>query len=252
MRTHFLYYFLIASLFYIGCKNSEKDCSFKILHFGKQEYKAEGCLNNEVETGEWSYYNEMNQLIKKGVYENGIRVGKWSYPQNKSDSVIEWKKFEKQNLALVFNVPILFKPVEDSIEYIKFSNRDSVNLFGVILSIHSLEETKKEIDQYYKQGEEEIKANGWRFTSKRERMSTKQKTFYFNDYKITPSPGDTFQVLNMYAVMKDKKLFELSCRFNREIETSARIIYFSIMTNCFYKGERFLNPMDEIISSSLY
>lgn len=231
---------------FVACNSADQNCSSILFRFDNQKYQAKGCADNNLEKGEWSFYNAKNKLIEKGNYENGIRVGKWLYPENKSDSIIVWKKYEKQNLKLLFNIPVLLEVVEDTLEYIKFSNKDSSKLFNVVLSVHELEESKKQIENYYKQGEEEITANGWSFAYKRNEVIAGERTLYFNDYIITISESNKFKVLNAYSLMKDKKLFEISCRFSENIESSARIIFFSLLSNCFYNTERFIDPLEEI------
>ena len=142
----------------------------------------------------------------------------------------------------------MLEVAEDSLEYIKFSNKDTSKLFNVVLSVHEINQSQKKIEDYYKQGEEEIKANGWDFSCKRSRILTDQRTLYFNDYTVNVSSGESFKILNIYGLMRDKKLFEISCRHSENTGASARIIFFSLATNSFYNKERFINPLEEIKS----
>lgn len=233
-QSFFLFKVLLLNLFFVSCNNTGDDCSLKKFNFSNRKYQAQGCMINGLEHGEWSFFNADNQLSEKGMYENGFRVGQWYYRENKNDSIIAWKKYEKKNLQLAFNIPVLLEIVEDSSDYIKFSNNDTSKLFNVVLSIHSIEETNKKIDQYYKQGEEEITANGWSFTSQRSKIITPSRELYFNKYAINQTSAKKFQVLNAYTLLNNTMIFEITCRYSGEVETSAKLIFFSILTNSFF------------------
>jgi hypothetical protein len=245
-KFSFLFGMLSVSLLFLQCNYTNQNCSLRKLNFANHEYEAQGCIVNNLEQGEWSFFNIENQLTEKGSYENGLRVGRWYYPQNKSDSIIEWKKYDKVNLKLTFNIPALLEVAEDSSNYIKFSNKDTSKLFNVVLSVNELAKSEKKIEEYYQQGEEEILANDWTFTSERNKITTKSRIIYFNDYSISQKNGNRFRVLNIYGMIDSKNIFEISCRFNKEIEGSARLVFFSLLTNCFYDMGRFINPFEEI------
>lgn len=236
------------SLLFVQCNYADNDCSLKRFNFGDKEYQVKGCIIDNLEQGEWFFFNAEDKLAERGNYENGLRIGKWHYPENKSDSVIAWKRYQKESLKLVFNIPVRLEIVEDSSEYIKFSNNDTSKLFNVVLSVHSIEQSKKTIEQYYKQGEEEIIANGWSFASQKSKITTPNRDLYFNEYSINQGSSQKFKVMNAYGLLSNKTIFEISCRFSEEIEASARLIFFSILTNSFYNKQRFINPLDKIKS----
>ncbi len=242
----YLFWLQLISLVLLQYNCTNQDCSLRKFGFANQDYNAQGCIVNGIEQGEWSFFNFSNQLTEKGIFENGLRVGKWYYPQNKSDSIIEWKRFERANLKLTFNIPVLLEVVEDSLDYIKFSNKDTSKLFNIVLSVNEIAKSEKKIEEYYKQGEEEILVNDWTFVSKRNKIVTKSRILYFNDYSISPKEGTNFKVLNIYGMIDNKNIFEISCRFNEEIEGSARLIFFSLLTNCFNNGKRVVNPFEDI------
>lgn len=230
------------------CKYPDNDCTLKKAYFGNKKYQVKGCTVDNLEQGEWAFLNAEGKLAEKGNYKNGLRIGKWYYPQNKSDSIIVWKRYEKENLKLVFNIPVRLEIVDESSEYIKFSNNDSSKLFNVVLSVHSIEQSRKTIEQYYKQGEEEITANGWSFASQKIKITTPNRDIYSNEYSINQGNSQKFKVLNAYGLLSTKIVLEISCRFSEDIEGSARLIFFSILGNCFYDRQRFVNPFEKIES----
>ncbi len=240
------------SIVIASCNSGGQDCLSKEFDFAGQQYYADGCLINEMETGAWSFYQDPKKLISRGIYERGIRIGEWHYPENSSDSTIEWKRYEKKNLELAFNIPTRLQVVSDTLNDAMFSNFDSSKLFNIILSVIPIEETDKQTENYYQQGEAEIKDKGWKFSRKSSKIITKNQEFYFNTYTITISAGQSFKVLNMYRLMADKKLLEISCRYDEQIEPSAKIVFFSVFTNSFYKNERFLNPFERIKGVASY
>lgn len=247
----FFTYILSVNLLFWQCSCSIRDCSVKRFSFINEKYYAYGCLVNNTENGDWRIYNDRDQLIEKGVYENGLKIGKWYYPENRNDSVIIWKKYEKKNLNLLFSIPALLDIVEDSSAYIKFSNKDTAKLFNIVLSIHNIQESKKNIEEYYKQGEEEIIDRNWAFINKRNKIITDQRVIYFNEYLINTTKSERFKVLNMYSVVNDNLIFEVSCRFDERTEPTARTIFFSLLSSSFYNNRRFINPLDEITYTTI-
>jgi hypothetical protein len=228
-----LIYLLGIGLILVSCTYSDSNCSIRKFNFANEIYTAKGCLNNNVEEGEWFFYNEKSQIVERGFYDNGLKTGKWYYPSNKADSVIIWKKYNKKDLKLIFSIPALLEVVEDSSEYIKFSNQDSSKLFNILLSVHDIGQTQKTIENYYKQGEEEIEAQGWQFTASRNKVITPNRTLYFSEYSVVVSGSKSFKILNAYSLVSRNKIFEISCRYDITTEASARLIYFSLLTNVF-------------------
>jgi hypothetical protein len=245
MNNRLLYYFFLFSILFAKCKPKNIDCSNKIFHFYDEKYEAKGCLYNGIENGEWSITDGKSQILEKGIYDSGIRIGKWFYPQNKSDSIVEWKKFFSARTRLLFNIPILLQKVEEDSNSIKFSNNDSSGLFNLVVATNGLKASNRDIEEYYKQGQEEIEANGWHFTVNRSTIKTSKKNYYLNDYTII-TPSGSFKLLNIYTEMSEKGFSEISCRYNENVSASARIIFFSLITNLFYKEERFMNPWEDI------
>lgn len=243
-------YVSLLSLFIISfvlenCNYVGSDCSVKEFEFAGKKYQAKGCLNNNLENGEWFFYDDKKQLTETGFYNNGARVGKWHYPQNKIDSIIVWKKYENMRLGFRFNIPAFVELVEDSLDYVKFSNKDSSKLFNIVFSAHDIRPTKKTIDNYYQQSEEEILSKGWRFNSIHNMLTTSEHTFYFNDYTIF-TPKDSFKVLNLYTSLDSDRVMEVTCRYDISTEESARLIFFSLLTSVFHGKQRIVNPFSKI------
>lgn len=246
MRKGVFVFLVIMNVFLGGCNSRSENCGIKNFHFQNRSYQTEGCLVNDLEDGDWSFYDDSKKLIEKGFFDKGIRTGKWHYPINKNDTVIEWKKYLKENLNLLFNIPIKLEVIEDSTEYIKFSNGDSSKLFNLVLSVHGLVQAQKSIDNYYLQAEEEIIRNEWKFNSKNDKIIAKDATFYLNEYTIHITESNGFKVLNIYRLIQKDKLLEVSCRYDESTETTAKTIFYSVITNIFYDNKRFFNPFEEL------
>jgi hypothetical protein len=239
---------IFFSFIALVCNNKKESCSVRVFQFAGELYKSTGCLFENLEQGEWSFSSEKDGVIQKGIFEKGVRTGVWHYPTNQVDSLIEWKRFEKPNLNLVFNIPSLLELVEDSLEYVKFSNKDSVKLANIVLSVVNIDDLKVSADSFYKKGEEDINSRNWTFERKRNKIESSKYVYYLNEYVIHPEKNNNFKVLNAYRVMNDGKLLEISCRYSDATANSAKIVFFSIMSNSFYRSERFMNPFEEIKS----
>jgi|GEM_PF-6891256 len=242
MKKIFYFIFVVIT----SCSNAGQDCSKREFDFGNQKYFAEGCLIDNIENGSWNFYNETEKLISNGIYDRGIRIGRWHYPGNFNDSIIEWEKYESKNLGLIFNIPSALYLVNDTLSDVQFSNKDSSKPFVIALSVLELEEANKDLENYYELGEREIKQNGWDFSRQSNQIITKNHKLYLNSYSIRIDSGQSFKVLNIYRLMGDKIFFEISCRYDERTESSAKIVFFSAVANCFYKGERVINPFEPI------
>lgn len=246
MKQRFLFILFLTWGLNFKCINSEEKCNPNAGAFaGKQKYITDGCLINNLEQGTWSFYDSKQNLIEQGFFDKGIRIGKWHYPWNTTDSVIVWKRYTKPNINLEFNVPVELQIEEDGLDLIKFSNNSSKYRFTLVLAISSIDHNVKNLDQYYKVGIAEIKRNGWDFSREQQKLINHSNTIYFNDYSVK-AKEDSFKIFNMYRQMKDGKLLEITCRYNKINEQSSRIVFFSVLSNCFYKKQRFLSPFDKI------
>lgn len=241
-------YLLCICLFFTKCSQQDKtDCSIKKYMFGEDKFQAHGCLLNSVEDGLWEFYTDDMVLQEKGVYNKGIRTGEWHYPMNKNDSVIIWNEFNKKESSLLFNIPVVLKVVEDGPEYIKFSNKDTLNMFNIVISIHDFKYSNLE-DDYYKQVETEINNRNWQFVSNHNKIETDKRILYFGEYAISISNDSSFKLLNTFGLMNNGKLLEITCRYNKNVENSARIVFFSVFGNIFYKNERYAEPFGKVKS----
>jgi hypothetical protein len=243
MKRNHIYLGLVLTLF-ASCHENNKNCSSFISRYYKDEYRADGCYLNDLEDGEWSYYNSSNTLIMKGRFEKGVRVGNWVYPNNGSDSVINWKRFEKNSLHLLFSVPVMLTVAEDSLEYIKFTNGNlRSNIFNLVLTVGDLDKTQKSVYDHFQRGQEELKAMGVDFTCKRDSFTNKNRTFYLSEYNVMKESNSEYGILHFYSLVNGM-LVEISCRFSTTVAPSARIIFFSVLTNCFYQNERLMDVLE--------
>jgi hypothetical protein len=237
---------IICSVGNFACSNSKEKCQDATFKYYNETYKAKGCFIDSLEDGNWSFWTGTNKIIEAGTYDRGLRIGKWHYYGNRTDSIINRKKHHKENLELNFNVPELLFKVEEDSSYIKFSNKDSLNLFNLVLAVKSLDKINVKVEEYQKIGEKEIKENGWKYTSTNTRLVTKGQPLYFNVYRIQTSEGGDFSIFDIYKEMKNGRLLEISCRCSKETEATARIVFFSTILNCFYENERFMDPFEKV------
>lgn len=228
----------------MGCfQNSQIDCTKKVYNFGGQKYSAEGCLVNGIENGHWRFLTVNNKVKETGRYIDGIRVGEWRYPIDSIDSVILWEKFEKTDMSLVLNIPTKLEVIANNPEYITFSNNDTSNLFNLGISIRNI----GNIEDYNLKAENEILRMGWNFSVLNDaRLYSKMRIFFLKEYRVFINKDLRFHMLNAYGIMKDGMLLEIACRYNENIEASAKRIFFAVFTNTFYKRERFISPFEEL------
>lgn len=246
MKNWVIYLFCI--LVGMSCvQGNVNNCSKRGFIYLNEKFEAQGCFKNGKEDGEWELTNE-GKLIESGRFIDGIRIGKWIYPKQLSDSIIEWRKFIKSDKDLIFNIPKGLQIAKEDSDYVKFSNMDTSNLFNFFVSVHDISEIPGGVNAYYKQGEKEIMIMNWSFEVLNEaKLLTQSRDVYFREYIIRDQNNKAFKMLNAFGIMKDKKLLELGCRYNEDVETSARTIFFSVFTNIFYKNERFTNPFENFV-----
>jgi len=239
---------LIATLLcmvFTGCNELNKNCSLQYVGPDKNIYNIRGCLVDSLEHGAWSIYDSRNVLLESGSFDKGVRVGPWYYSNGENDSIITWRKYSVERLQISTNIPTDLHLVEDSPDYVKFSNLDSTNLLNLVITIHDLTENPIDVNTYYKQGETKIQRNGWTFTVTRDKMTSKSRDLYLNEYSINTIGNEKFTVLNCYGTISTNKLAEVSCRFTQSSTVLARNIFFSVISNAFIGKRRFINPFEE-------
>lgn len=237
-------YFFIFLFILFGCQSHENNCNPKIATFGNEEFRVEGCIADQLEEGEWRFYDKSNYLSEKGFFEKGIRIGRWFYPKNKSDSIIEWRKFYKPSNGLCFNIPNGLEVIEQDSVFIKFSNTDSTKLFNLVLAFSDLSPNFI-VEQYHFEAQNEIIKRGWQFKSKRQQLLVEDNTFYYDEYSMKISEHDSARLISIYAIIGDK-FFELDCQYPIIISTTSNIIFFSVLGNLFFNQNRIFDPFAKI------
>jgi hypothetical protein len=237
---------IICSVGIFACTNSKEKCQDVTVKYYNETYKASGCFIDSLENGHWIFWTGDNKIIEEGIYDRGLKVGKWHYYENPADSVINWEKYYKANLELSFNVPGPLIKVEEDSSYVKFSNNDTLNLFNLVIAVNRLDGINAKVENYQKIGEQEIRAKGWKYNSTNTTLVTNGQPFYFNEYRIQPTDSSKFYIFNIYRKMRNGRLIEITCRYSQQSETTARILFFSIILNCFYENERFMDPFEKV------
>lgn len=232
-----------------SCKVQNKNCNLQYVDPSKNFFKIKGCLNQaSLEDGSWEVYDTTNSLIEQGNYDNGLRKGKWFYPQSNNLS-LTWRKYSYDKIGLVTNILSGFTVVDSDSDYVKLSNKDSGNLINIVIAVHNLSSTKIDPDEYYKQGESEILQRGLQYQQNRTELIFINRKAYFNEYKITDSSRvKEFYLSNIYSVLTNEKLVEITCSYTEKGGLIARKMFFAVMTNCFIHGKRFFDPFEQLVN----
>ncbi len=239
----FLNLIIFATIF-ISCNNNSSKCSNDGIGPNGEIYKTVGCTVNSLEEGLWKVYDSNQKLSETGKYENGIRIGIWQYGATNPKQTINWLKYENDKIGIKTNIPTGLEIIEDTSNFIKFSNKDSSNLFYLAFIIHSLAEEYIKPSEYYKVGESEIQEQGLKYQENRTRLDLRNDTLYFNSYHIEDGKKG-LSVLNIYKKVNDH-LLEVVCRYNDPSELEAKRVFFSVISNLFFKKNRFMNLADKI------
>lgn len=232
-----------------SCNVKDQNCDLQYVDLSHKTYRIKGCLNNQsLEDGNWEVYDSANSVVENGSYSNGIRVGVWNYPQENNLS-LTWNKYSYEKIGLLTNILAGFAMVESDSSSVKLSNSDSSNLINIVIALHDLGSTNIDPEEYHKQGENEITQRGWQFQQNRTELILKDRKAYFNEYKVTLDASDrgkTFYLSNIYSIISDNKLVEITCRYSDKGGLEARKMFFGIMTNCYIDGQRFFNPFEKV------
>lgn len=234
----------ILASFLLSCNDGSTVCDNDGVGPNGELYKVRGCMVNSLEDGTWKIYDSAQKLSATGKFEKGIRVGTWQYGEAANNETIEWKKYENVRLKIKTNIPQGLELVEDSSGFIKFSNKDSNNLFNLVFIDHNLNEESIYVPEYHKVGESEVLAKGWKYLQKKIRLDLKNDTLYFNSYQIQDGKNG-FSILNIYEKL-DNHLIEVICRYNEPSEREAKRVFFSVISNLFLQKNRFMNPFDKV------
>lgn len=226
-------------VFFITCRHHQSDCGPHVGISEGKKYVAKGCFVDSLENGDWTFEDDSGNITESGQYKDGLRIGDWHYPGNGMDSVIGWTNYSFNYGKIRFNVPVLLSAVEGSVDYVKFSNEDSSKLFNLVLSKQKIDTIGK-LNELHKVGEKEILSNGWEYEIKKDAISTKYGMVYLNEFDVKAEPVD-FLILNIYRKISDEYVLVVTARYSPLIERSARIVFFSVVSNLFIGKERFLN-----------
>jgi hypothetical protein len=241
MRITVLFFFSIL----VGCDNKDSNCSFSYVHLDKKVYNIKGCLVDSLEEGKWQIFDSSNNLLEWGNYEHGIRTGDWHYSQMSDDSIISWKKYQNDSLAMATNIPIFLDSLQEGSFFAKFSQVRESRVFNIVIAIHDIERSNLDVDSFYLLGEREIAAKEWKYQLQRQEIETNEGKYYFNLYNIDSSAKGPFEILNVYKLF-DGKLVEITCSFDSINSRRARTIFVSVLSNLFLNSKRFANPFENI------
>jgi hypothetical protein len=241
MRILFLIIPMVCFLLLEGCKTKQKKCLSLSDDFGSGEIRAAGCFINKLEEGRWSFYDSDGAVIEKGTFDRGTRSGLWTYPENPYDTTINWARYEKPGLNLVTNIPEQLKMVEDSLRYSKFKNDISKIPFILVIAVQDTPPMFTTIDEYHQVGISELKETGDLYSLDQQVYFTQDGKVFINKYEIFKPGSDTFKILNGYKVVDSTKIFEITIRYTPSTAITAQTVFLSIVSNCFYKGRKFID-----------
>lgn len=199
------------------------------------------------EVGKWQvFYKADNHLTEEGNFTNGVRTGQWHYYTQPADT-ITWVAFSDASGKIRTNVPNFLKLVEDNENLIRFSSSDSSRLFNLVIGkgyttdTTSLEAYKKMIYDDLSTRTVTISDSATNYIETNE---GNKYLFSFVSGSIEQSKQD-FILLNI-AGRVDERLIEISLRCDKQYNSKARKVFFSILPNLFINSRRFISSQDFI------
>ena len=115
--------------------------------------KMKGNLENDIEQGEWKYFNENGKLIQSGNYKDGYQVGKWVYNyENILDTSILWtiNTFDKFR----FSLPETFQESFLDSNKLLYTAIDKAS--GDVFSIKNNIASPSDMDNYFQKTKDEF------------------------------------------------------------------------------------------------
>src|SRR5688500_20126145 len=100
------------------------------------------------------------------------------------DSIISWKKYHNDSLAIATNIPIFLDSLQEGSFFVKFSRVQESQIFNIVIAIHDVERNNLDVDSFYLFGEREIAAKGWKYQLQRQEIETNEGKYCFNLYSI--------------------------------------------------------------------
>lgn len=233
--------FYLLILIFFSCANgdrTEPENSF----VSKGQYDNEG-----YEVGKWQVFDKAdNHVMEEGNFIKGVRTGEWRYYTQPADT-IKWVAFSDKSGNIRTNVPDFLKLAEEDENLIRFSNADSSRLFNLVIGKGYTTDTTS-LEAYKKMIYDDL-AN--RAVIILDSATNYIKTSEGNQYLFSSvfgsieQPKQDFILLNI-AGKVDKRLIEVSLRCDKEYDSKARKIFFSVLPNLFVGSRRFISSKDVI------
>lgn len=225
----------------LSCTNRDT-LSFENSFVTKGKYDEKG-----FEVGKWQvFYKVDNHLIEEGNFTNGVRTGRWRYYTQPADS-ITWDAFSDASGKIRTNVPNFLKLVEDNEDLIKFSNSDSNRVFNLAIGKGYTTDTTS-LEAYKKMIYSDLSSRAVIIldsaTNYIETSEGNKYLFSFVSGGIE-QPKQEFILLNI-AGKVGERLIEVSLRCDKQYDSKARKIFFSILPNLFIGSRRFISSQDYI------
>lgn len=242
MKSKLIY----LSLIYLGiisCSEEEKVPNYRVLYANSNSLKVEGFIQNELNVGEWNYYYINGMPSKTLNYMDGLLVDSSTYYDSTGSLsfITNWKIIQIKDFSFKFSIPNEFsvKLLSDTMICISSNVDDQITI--IFNEVHSGDNIKKYLQESIeglRETFDSVKSDGRLVELKGKHL------FGYNQYQIYEKTEKYFGT-NIIGLIDDR-FIDISYEY-KQYHPKMELLFFDLIENFYFNGEKFMNPNDEFV-----
>ena len=247
-RISFLATLFIGTL--LSCQRSYEEVIDYVSYYDDdhQAKKVDGSFYNGREIGQWIFYSEDGQEIKKGSYVNGLQNGQWEYRFPSIDSTLVWTPITLDSLELSLPGTFVLRQIASENHSKVFQD----TLDNTILAISLVDSCNDRcVAEYYGStlNEFAIQDNQVIF-SQSTTVKSKMRTFYIDEFLIQrPDYDNEIKQYMAYIPVEDEAIIVITTTNQRKYDEYIRFLVGEVFYHIRYNGERLAFPYEDLLST---
>jgi hypothetical protein len=237
----------ILYLFILGCAEDNREYKeyFNETH---NLIKVNGYIDkNGLETGQWVYFDSLQNPIELGKQKNGLKLGTWSYVEGKSKYNINWTCINDSSSGATINIPANFVRVKNKDFLFIGTNNDTTNTINVVIQRKKLS-AKLNLSSFKDTAINDVKNNysvkG--YSCQLEKFSS-GKIHYYLKFSLNEK-GKSYFISNVIGTLNKEEFIDISCYYSGNKSDEGYSIFSGVMTHLYINGVRFIDPFDKYLS----
>jgi hypothetical protein len=228
-----------------GCDFKKKKVTNFIGYYDSNhtKLKMKGRLENQIETGEWTYYNEQGNISQKGFFENGYKKGKWNFWLKDKQYSIDWEP-RNQISQFKFSLPKTFN--EFRAEKGIYTAFDTINssLFSIeIIKTKKYKECESLFEKNYQNFLNEYKVD----SANSLLIKEEQLVFWFDDFEIEHIETKNKLIIFMIYIIVNNNIVVFSFTTIPDNREEGRFLIEDIFYHFRFNDKRVASPFVEIL-----